>query len=64
MAAGKDRNKDSAMAAMLVRTGYPHGRRKSSPFKNSGGTTMVMKTMGSSNFQKRQAAKEAKAQGR
>jgi hypothetical protein len=57
----KERNKDSAMAAYLVRNGFPHGKRKTSPRPNSGGTTMVRPATGSSNFQKLQASKAAKA---
>lgn len=53
MAAADQRAKSSKMAADLVKRGYYHGRRMTSPYKNSGGTTMVMNTVGSSKFQRR-----------
>lgn len=53
MAAQAKNQKDSAMAAMLVRTGFPHGRRKTSPYPNSGGLTAVKGAVGSAAFQRR-----------
>lgn len=35
------RNRSQKMAADLIARGYPHGRRRSRPYPNSGGTTMV-----------------------
>lgn len=48
--AGKDTStKDKEMAAHLKKMGYPHGRRFTRPFPNSGGLTQV-KRPGSANF--------------
>lgn len=41
MAAADQRAKSSKMAADLVKRGIYHGKRLTSPHKNSGGTTMV-----------------------
>lgn len=58
MGAAERRGKDSAMAAHLVKMGYWHGRRSSSPRPNSGGLTMVHEP-GSSKNHRRRATKEA-----
>lgn len=52
MGRAEERAKSSKMAAMLVKAGYPHGRRKSRPAPNSGGLTMVNQP-GSSRAQRR-----------
>ena len=41
MGASERRAKDSKMAADLVARGIFHGKRQTSPSRNSGGTTMV-----------------------
>lgn len=41
MGAADQRAKSSKMAADLVKRGIYHGKRLTSPAKNSGGTTMV-----------------------
>ena len=41
MGAAEQRNKSQAMAADLLKRGIWHGRRMTSPYPNSGGTTMV-----------------------
>lgn len=53
MGAAENRNKSQAMAADLVKRGIFHGKRTTSPHKNSGGTTMVMGVSGSSKNQRR-----------
>lgn len=53
MAASDQRAKSSKMAADLVKRGYYHGRRFSTPHKNSGGTTMTMNVPGSSKNHRR-----------
>lgn len=55
MSAADQRAKSSKMAADLVKRGIYHGRRMTSPYKNSGGTTMVMNQPGSSKQQRRNA---------
>lgn len=52
MAAAEQRAKSSKMAADLVKRGIYHGKRQTSPYANSGGTTMVQNTAGSSNYQR------------
>jgi hypothetical protein len=51
--AANDSAKDKQMAAHLRDKGIHHGRRLTSPFPNSGGTTMVMNMPGSSRAQRR-----------
>jgi hypothetical protein len=51
MGAAEDRAKHSKMAADLIKAGYPHGKRRSKPYPNSGGTTMV-NAPGSSKYQR------------
>lgn len=41
MGAAEQRNKSQAMAADLIKRGFPHGRRASRPAPNSGGLTMT-----------------------
>lgn len=57
MSKAEHKTKDSAMAAHLVKTGYWHGRRKTSPAPNSGGLTMVNEA-GSSKNQRMVKARE------
>jgi len=52
MGVAENRAKNSKMAADLVKRGIFHGRRLTSPFPNSGGTTMTGGP-GSSNAQRR-----------
>lgn len=52
MGRSEQRAKSSKMAAMLVRYGYPHGRRYSRPAPNSGGLSMLNRA-GSSRYQRR-----------
>lgn len=61
MGAAAQKQKDAAMAAMLVKSGYPHGRRRTSPRPNSGGLTMTPGP-GSAAFQRRDAARADKAE--
>lgn len=51
MSAADQRAKSAKMAADLVKRGIWHGRRMTSPFPNSGGTTMVF-APGSSKYQR------------
>ena len=55
MGKAEQRAKNAKMAAELIKRGFPHGRRMTSPAKNSGGTTMVMNAQGSSKQQRRQS---------
>jgi hypothetical protein len=52
MGASEQRTKSAKMAADMVKRGIYHGRRMTSPYPNSGGTTMVMNTVGSSCYQR------------
>ncbi len=52
MAGGKEGSKDGAMAAHLKAMGIWHGKRRTSPNANSGGTTMRMGTVGSAAYQR------------
>lgn len=52
MGRSEQRAKSSKMAGMLIRAGYPHGRRRSRPAPNSGGLSMVNRA-GSSRYQRR-----------
>jgi hypothetical protein len=52
MALADQRAKSAKMAKDLVARGYPHGRRQSSPYPNSGGTTAVW-APGSAKYQRR-----------
>lgn len=54
MGAAENRAKSSKMAADLVKRGIFHGKRQTSPHANSGGTTMVQNTSGSSKYQRLQ----------
>lgn len=51
MGRSEERAKGSKQAALLIKAGYPHGRRRSSPRPNSGGLTMV-NAPGSAKFQR------------
>ena len=51
MSAADQRAKSAKMAADLVKRGIWHGRRMTSPYPNSGGTTMVF-APGSSKYQR------------
>ena len=51
MSAADQRAKSAKMAADLVKRGIYHGRRMTSPYPNSGGTTMVF-APGSSKYQR------------
>ena len=53
--AADQRNKDQAMAAHLIRMGYPHGRRMTTPAPGSGGYP-VMET-GSAAYRRLMAKK-------
>lgn len=59
MSAAADRNKDSAMAAHLVKSGYPHGRRKSTthapcvPSMADVGSAAYRRRLASTIYQKR-----------
>lgn len=53
MGAAEQRAKSSKMASDLVKKGIFHGKRMTSPYKNSGGTTMAMGVAGSSKNQRR-----------
>lgn len=44
MSASERRQKDQAMAAHLIRIGYPHGKRQSSPRPGSGNAPPVTDT--------------------
>ncbi len=59
MSAAEQRAKSSKMAADLVKRGIYHGRRMTSPYPNSGGTTMVHKA-GSAKYQRRIIKQRAK----
>lgn len=50
--AAADRQKDAAAAAQLVKSGFPHGKRKSSAMPNSGSTTGVNKPGSSKNHRR------------
>lgn len=63
MGAAERRNKDTAMASHLIKTGYPHGRRATAARPNSGGLTAVNKP-GSSKNQRRDEAKSLRAERR
>lgn len=52
MAAAAQRNKDSAMAAYLVKSGYPHGRRMST---TCAPCAPSMKDVGSAAYRRRVA---------
>lgn len=54
MGAADQRAKSAKMAADLVKRGIFHGKRLTSPHRNSGGTTMVF-APGSSKNQRRNA---------
>jgi hypothetical protein len=54
MSAADQRAKSAKMAADLAKRGIYHGKRLTSPHKNSGGTTMVF-AAGSSKNQRRNA---------
>ncbi len=56
MGKAEERAKMSKMAADLIARGYPHGKRMSKPYPNSGGLTMVHAT-GSSKYQRRMSSK-------
>lgn len=53
MGKAEQKAKNAKMAAELIKRGYPHGRRMTSPHSNSGGTTMVMNKPGSAKAQRR-----------
>lgn len=53
MGKSEQRAKNAKMAAELIKRGFPHGRRWSRPYANSGGTNMVMNQPGSSKNQRR-----------
>lgn len=55
MSAADQRAKSAKSAADLVKRGIYHGKRLTSPHKNSGGTTMVMGLAGSSKNHRRLA---------
>lgn len=52
MGLAENRAKAAKMAKDLIARGYPHGKRQSKPYPNSGGTTMVWQP-GSSKAQRR-----------
>ena len=57
MGKAEQRAKNAKMAAELIKRGFWHGRRQTSPAKNSGGTTMVMNSPGSSKAQRRNGSR-------
>ena len=57
MGKAEQRAKNAKMAAELIKRGFWHGRRQTSPAKNSGGTTMVMNVPGSSKAQRRNGSR-------
>lgn len=56
MGKAEERAKMSKMASDLIARGYPHGKRMSKPFPNSGGLTMVF-APGSTKYQRLMASK-------
>lgn len=57
MALAQQREKSAKMAKDLIARGYPHGKRASKPYPNSGGTTgLDLRMVGSSKYQRRQAS--------
>lgn len=56
MGAAENRNRSQKMAADLIARGYPHGRRMSGPYPNSGGMTMTFGP-GSAKYQRLIAAR-------
>ncbi len=51
MSLAANREKSARMAKYLVEKGFPHGKRQTSPFPDSGGTTMTWGT-GSSKYKR------------
>jgi len=51
MGLAENRAKAAKMAKDLIQRGYPHGKRQSKPYPNSGGSTMVWQT-GSAKYQR------------
>lgn len=49
----KDGNADRVMAAHLKASGYPHGRRRSTAARGSGGLANDYKATGSAAYQRR-----------
>ena len=56
MGLAENRAKAAKMAKDLIARGYPHGRRQTNPYANSGGMTMSW-APGSSKYQRRMASK-------
>lgn len=56
MGLAENRAKSAAMSKYLAEQGYPHGKRRSKPYPNSGGTTMVF-AAGSSKYQRLMSAR-------
>lgn len=50
--AADDKAKNQARAAYLIRMGYPHGRRMTSPYLNSGGLDNRQGVIGSAVHQR------------
>jgi hypothetical protein len=59
MGLAENRAKAAKMAKDLIQRGYPHGRRQTKPYPNSGGLTMTWGA-GSSKYQRLQTSKLAK----
>lgn len=62
MGAAENRNKSQAMAADLLKRGYPHGRRASRPAPNSSGNTLTGGP-GSSRYQRLVATQRSGRKG-
>lgn len=63
MALADQRARAAKMAKDLIARGYPHGRRMTKPYANSGGLTMNW-APGSSKYQRLQASKIKPVAGR
>ncbi len=62
MGASENRTKNAAMAAHLVKRGFPHGKRATSARPNSGSTTGVNRP-GSSKFHRREDSTKGERRG-
>lgn len=60
MAHADQRAKSAKMAKDLIARGYPHGRRMTSPYPNSGGLTMT-KGPGSAAYQRLIAKRQGRS---
>lgn len=62
MALADQRTRSAKMAKDLIARGYPHGKRMTKPFPNSGGMTMVW-AAGSSRYQRLIAKRQGATNG-